>query len=235
MARLDHRLARSVLTPEFIMYEQVTQTLRDAYDQKVDERDNKDIAPWKARECEHFLAMLKAEEKRTLLEIGAGTGKLGRFFLDHGLDVIATDLSPAMVESCRAKGLDAHVMDFLNLDFPNDTFDAVFAMNTLLHVPKANFQAVLESVQRVLKPSGLFYLGQYGGNDFEGVHKDDHYRPQRFFSHFTDDAIKTSVSHVFALQYFEIITFDRLVNGQKSYNFQSLILRNQSNENNNPK
>lgn len=235
MAGLDRRLAKSELTPEFIMYKQVTQTLRDAYDQKVNERDSKEIAPWKAKECEHFLTMLQAEEKKTLLEIGAGTGKFGRFFYDHGLDVIATDLSPAMVESCRSKGLDARVMDFLSLDFPDSTFDAVFAMNTLLHVPKADFRDVLESVQRLLKPNGLFYLGQYGGNDFEGVHEDDHYRPQRFFSHFTDEAIKTRVSPIFELLYFEIITFDHLVNGQKSYNFQSLILRNQPNENNNPK
>ena len=32
--------------------------------------------------------------------------------------MVAADLSAAMVERCRAKGIEAHVMDFLHLDFP---------------------------------------------------------------------------------------------------------------------
>ena len=166
------------------MYNQVITELRTAYDQKVEERDGKPIADWKAKEREVFLDMLQAEEQATLLEIGAGTGKYGRYFQEQGLQVTCTDLSPAMVGACREKGLNAYVMDFLNLDFPDAMFDAVFALNTLLHVPKADFAAVLTSVQRVLKPEGLFYLGQYGGRDFEGEHPNDHYEPPRFFSHF---------------------------------------------------
>lgn len=54
------------------------------------------------------------------------------------LQVVATDLSPAMVGFCRQKGLDAHVMDFLHLDFPAGSFDAVYALNCLLHVPNAD-------------------------------------------------------------------------------------------------
>jgi hypothetical protein len=39
------------------------------------------------------------------------------FFAGHGLQVVATDLSPKMVACCREKGLDARVMDLLHLDF----------------------------------------------------------------------------------------------------------------------
>lgn len=207
------------------MYSQIIDNLRSAYDQKVEERDGKSIAHWKERERDHFLAALRNEGKRTLLEIGAGTGKYGRFFQDQGLDVVVTDLSPAMVKACRNKGLDARVMDFLNLDFPANTFDAVFALNTLLHVPKNDFAGVLRAVKRVLKQDGLFYLGQYGGQDFEGVHPDDHYRPQRFFSHFADESMKKAVSQEFDIIYFEAVVPADRKEPNVTYNFQSIILR----------
>ena len=39
----------------------------------------------------------------------------------------------------------------------------------------------LENVCTVLKPAGLFYLGMYGGYDFEGIWDKDIYTPKRFF------------------------------------------------------
>ena len=53
-----------------------------------------------------------------LLEIGSGTGQDSVFFASHGLDVVATDMSAAMVARCRDKGLVARVMDFSQLDCP---------------------------------------------------------------------------------------------------------------------
>ncbi len=65
-----------------------------------------------------------------------------------------------MVELCRAKGLTAHVMDFMSLDFPAESFDAVYALNCLLHVPKKDLGGVLATVQRLLN-AGWFILFGY--------------------------------------------------------------------------
>src|SRR5690606_27119632 len=105
---------------------------------------------------------------------------------DQGLDVTCTDLSPEMVALCRAKGLHAHVMDFLHLDFPPASFDAVFALNCLLHVPGADLDRVLTEIHRMLRPSGLFFYGVYGGWSFEGVWPDDQHDPKRFFVFYPD-------------------------------------------------
>ena|ERR1700722_2426000 len=43
-----------------------------------------------------------------LLEIGAGTGQDSSHFQHQGFAVAAADLSAAMVERCRAKGIEAH-------------------------------------------------------------------------------------------------------------------------------
>ncbi len=104
-----------------------------------------------------------------MLEVGAGTGQDSLFFQENGFDVVATDLSPEHVRRCREKGLDAHVMDFLGLDFPAASFDAIYAFNCLLHVSSADFPAVLKIIERLLKPGGVFFLGQHGGAESDSI------------------------------------------------------------------
>ena len=153
-------------------YHEVLPSLRSHYDAHVAERDGTDLELWKAKERGVFLELLRERRAQTLLELGSGPGRDGLFFRDQELEVTCTDLSPAMVASCRAKGLEALTVDFLGLNFAGRTFDAVYALNSLLHVPKADLPAVLERVRAQLVPGGLFYLGVYGGRDFEGVRAD---------------------------------------------------------------
>jgi ubiquinone/menaquinone biosynthesis C-methylase UbiE len=98
-----------------------------------------------------FLERLSGEKKNNLLEIGAGTGIDGKFFKDNGFDVTCIDLSEVMVRFCRDKDLNATVMDLYNLDFPDRQFDAVYALNCLLHVPKHDIRKVFIEISRVLK------------------------------------------------------------------------------------
>jgi len=203
------------------VYGRVIRELRRAYDGSVSEREAKSEAPWKAEERQAFLRLLHCEHKTRLLDIGAGTGVHGMYFQQRGLQVVCTDLSPAMVRCCQRKGLEAFAMDFLNLAFPRGSFDAVFAMNCLLHVPAADLPAVLDAIDGLLRSDGLFYWGQYGGIDSEGVWPQDHYEPKRFFRLMTDDQIRT-----LAAERFEVVSFQRIeVERDTGMHFQSLALR----------
>jgi SAM-dependent methyltransferase len=200
-------------------YPDVTESLRIAYDGAVEHRDRMEKAPWKISERAGFLRRLRDENCRRLLELGAGTGQDSAFFAGQGLRVVATDLSPEMVARCRAKGLDARVMDFLHLDFPAESFDAVYALNCLLHVPNADLPAVLEVIASVLRPGGLFFLGVYGHDQAEeGPFEDGVHHPPRFFSWRTDEQIQR-----FARRRFEIVDFHVVGPGRE--HFQSLTLR----------
>ena len=203
------------------MYEETMRDLRASYDAMAASRDGRPVAAWKVEERARFLAELKAEGKTELLEIGAGPGRDGKFFQDIGLSVICTDLSPEMVALCRKKGLEAHVMDFLHLDFPAASFDAVFALNCLLHVPKADLRSVLQKIAALLRARGLFYMGVYGGEDVEGPWPEDTYEPNRFFSYYMDTKILDIVRNVFTLVYFRRIELDT----PGPVHFQSMILR----------
>jgi SAM-dependent methyltransferase len=111
-------------------------------------------------------------------------------------------------------------MDFSELDFPAESFDAVYAMNCLLHVPNVELPAVLASVARVLVLGGLFFLGVYGGESAdEGPAESDDHVPARFFSWRTDDQIVQ-----FATESFDIVDF-HIAQEATQRRFQSLTLR----------
>jgi SAM-dependent methyltransferase len=202
------------------MTDDVTRILRDAYDRRVEQRAVRPAPVWETAERDIFLEALRRERATSVLELGAATGSDAAFFKAHGFEVVCVDLSPKMVERCRARGLAAHVMDVADLRFPPDSFAAVYAMNCLVHVPKTQLRGVLEGVRRVVKPGGLFYLGLYGGRDFEGVADDDDFQPKRFFSHHPDEDLRAAV-----LQFFSLESFRCIPHGWNGLHFQSLILR----------
>ena len=200
---------------------EIKANLQKSYNADAARRDQGVKSDWKIEERAHFLALLQKEAASTLLEIGAGPGYDSLFFSENGLDVTATDLSPEMVKLCLQKGITAHVRDFYNLGFPAESFDAVWALNCLLHVPSADLPQVLTNIQSVLKPGGLFYYGVYGGVDEEGIYENDRLEPKRWFTRYLDDDLKAAVDSFFKIEYFKAIPLEDDGPGH----FQSMILR----------
>lgn len=208
----------SIMTDMTIRYDDVLGPLREAYDARAAWRDGRSKEPWKLAERQMFRDRLAPGAR--LLEIGAGTGHDGAYLRQEGFAVVATDLSAAMVEHCQAKGIEAHVMDFLHLNFPAGSFDAVFAMNCLLHVPNHDLPAALAAVRAVLRPGGLFFVGVYGTNaSAEGPIDDDQHQPPRFFSWRTDEQLQSYATDA----RFDVVDFHPVDTG--NYRFQSLTLR----------
>ena len=210
------------MTGMTIRYDDVLGPLREAYDGGAARRDGLSKEPWKLAERQAFVERLTPGTR--LLEIGAGTGQDSSHFQQQGFAVVAADLSAAMGERCRAKGIEAHVMDFLHLDFPAGSFDAVFAMNCLLHVPNRDLPAVLAAVRTVLRPGGIFFVGVYGARDddesAEGPLDGDWHVPPRFFSWRTDEQLLGFVVDA----RFDVVDFHS-VDAVGGNWFQSLTLR----------
>lgn len=200
-------------------YDDVLDPLRQAYDTRAGWRDGLGKESWKVAERQGFRDRLAPGAR--LLEVGAGTGQDSVYFQEQGLTVVAADLSPVMVERCRAKGVEAHVMDFLHLDFPAGSFDAVYAMNCLLHVPNRDLPAVLAAIRAVLRPGGLFFLGVYGGGESgEGPIEGDEHVPPRFFSWRTDDQLLGFATAAG----FGVVDFHPVDDATAGRRFQSLTL-----------
>jgi SAM-dependent methyltransferase len=150
-------------------------------------------------------------------------GKDSKFFQENGVQVVSTDLSPEMVQLCREKGLEAYEMDFKNLRFPDENFDAIYALSCLLHVPKKDLPEILNILNKLLKPAGLLFMSVYGGPDTEGVWEDDYHQPKRFFSTYSDDQLLAVVTPIFELEDFKTILLPD--EADSDLHAQRLILR----------
>jgi SAM-dependent methyltransferase len=103
-----------------------------------------------------------------LLEVGCGTGYLGRDNADRvpaGWDLLATDFSQGMAAEARATLADAGVAAGVavaaaeSLPLPDDSVDAVVANHMLYHTDR---DATLPEVRRVLRPGGWLFATTNG-------------------------------------------------------------------------
>jgi SAM-dependent methyltransferase len=97
-------------------------------------------------------AVVSAEPKR-ILEVGCGWGELAAWLAKAtGADVVATDLSPRMVELTRERGVAAEVADVQNLPFADGSFDVAVAAWMLYHVP--DLEGGIAELARVIRSGG---------------------------------------------------------------------------------
>lgn len=95
-----------------------------------------------------------------ILDVGCGDGPLTQQLAEFGCDVVGVDSSGNFVEACKAKGLDARLMDGHDLQFDGE-FDAVFS-NAALHWMTRPAE-VIDGIKRALKPGGRF-AAEFGGH-----------------------------------------------------------------------
>ena len=117
-------------------------------------------------------------------------GQAAAFAMGRVRRVVALDVSPQNVEHCRMRGVNASVGDFTRLDFADGSFDGAYAFNSFLHVPRAELEAVVAGVRRVLRPEGHLLMASWGGRDEEGRYDKDWCIPPRFFSFLGDAAFE---------------------------------------------
>ena len=198
---------------------QFTDTLIESYEKHAHQRESSTTDEFKERERSEFLKLLKAERRKTLLEIGCGPGRDAQFFQSQGLQVLAVDNAPTMVRLTAEKGIAAQVLDCYNLDQIGETFDAVYTLNCLLHIPKKDIDHIFSLIATRLNGNGLMYLGLWGGENFEGILEQDTYEPKRFFSFWRPEKLLEVVQQSFRLEYY------RRLNPRDGVTFNSIIAR----------
>ncbi|WP_327051325.1 class I SAM-dependent methyltransferase [Halomicrococcus gelatinilyticus] len=114
------------------------------------------------REKQAVLDALAPVDEKKVLEIACGTGRFTVMLAERGTDIVGLDISSAMLQQGRHKARQAGVADHLEfmrgdagrLPFPDDHFDAVFAMRFFhLADTPATF---LSEMRRVAKEQVFF-------------------------------------------------------------------------------
>lgn len=104
------------------------------------------------RQCSVDLLALRPGER--LVIIGCGTGA-DLPFIPGDVQVLATDLTPAMLRQAQAHarpGIEFRVMDGMALDLPDGSFDAAILHMVLEVIPDP--ARCLREAARVLRPGG---------------------------------------------------------------------------------
>lgn len=109
-----------------------------------------------------------------VLDVGCGFGGTSRYLakkLGPQSDVTGITLSPKQVERGTelaakqgvAENTNFMVMDALKMEFPDDTFDIVWACESGEHMPDK--KAYINEMMRVLKPGGTFVMACWSQRD----------------------------------------------------------------------
>lgn len=99
---------------------------------------------------------------KTVLEIGCGTGNGSKLIKKYfqAKRIYATDLDKRMIDIAKKenndKSISFEVQNATKLKYKNNSFDAVFDLGVIHHIP--NWKTCLKELKRVLKPKGQLII-----------------------------------------------------------------------------
>lgn len=130
---------------------------------------NKNISEKEAQVLMQDLVGEKLDLSNSMKVLDAGCGRgIVATYLANKFDcsIEAIDITPMLVEEARAKtrnlniqNVNFFIMDYSNMNFSDDYFDAIYTIETLCH--SADVSKTLKEFYRVLKKSGKVALFEY--------------------------------------------------------------------------
>ena len=123
-----------------------------------------------------------------VLDLGCGNGRLYQLFKGMSIDYIGLDASEELIKKAWEKFPDADfsVGDMLELPFPDNSFDVIYAIASFHHLANSEdrLKALFE-MQRILKPGGKVVMTNWnllGSWGIEQVEKGKYKRWEKDFT-----------------------------------------------------
>lgn len=154
------------------------------------------------REEEFVIHSLRRQVPQTVLEVGSGTGRFTRHFVQLAGKVVATDVSQEMLDKTRRRvgepsNLSCHVANMTGLpDLPGyGCFDAAIAMRVIPHCP--DWQAALQLLVAAVRPGGLVIFDLWNQRSFVGwLLRRQQYEDLDLVHRLTPEEIRTAVERL---------------------------------------
>ena len=157
-------------------------------------------------EISSVMESFPVESSDFLLEVGAGSGRFTKVFVEAGAKVIALDISRNSLKTNKKKtGCQVIVADLCYLPFRDSVFSKAAALHVFQYVPshQSRLQG-LKEVKRVVKKGAFFVIEVYNYriwdrvkiNGKEGFHK--RVNPPIYYYRFDKKEFKSTLSSVFS-------------------------------------
>ena len=114
-------------------------------------------------ELNNFISLLPKNAK--ILDVGCGSGKDVQYFMDYGFQAVGIDASENMIKEAKKKVADGDfkIMNLLSLDFPKESFDAAWVLDTVSFIDKVDMPKFLSSIYDVLKSNAVIFISARQG------------------------------------------------------------------------
>lgn len=194
-------------------YPLIKKNLSKVYDELAEYwgKDDK-LHDWGDEELKKFATLVKKNGGKDVLELGCGSGVQSKQLSNLGLDVVGIDISPNMVLEARKRAPKANFLvgDIATVRFSSASFDGIYARASLLHIPKDMIPKVFESINKMLRDGGIFYLAVKEGKG-EGEIEDVRHgvNVKRFFSFFVKEEIEKLMEEA-SFKILELNTYTRV-------------------------
>ena len=164
---------------------------------------------------EMFLKHIKPGGR--ILDLGCGSGRDSRAFLERGYEVVAVDGSRELAKIAGAYiGQEVIVADFREFE-PEGTFDGIWACASLLHLLREEIAAVMRRMAAHLAEGGCFYASfKYG--EFQGE------RNGRYFTDMTEESFRELLEGVPGLAIEEYFSSGDVRAGRESERWLNVMM-----------
>lgn len=162
----------------------------DFYDQNIDEYVANTITLHDDLWIEKFTSLLP--KNGMILDIGCAFGRDVKILDKKGFNTVGIDLSTKMIEKAHSFYPEGkfRVMDMMNLDLDDSTFDGIWCSATLLHLKKKDAMKAIREMSRVLKPTGYLYLNLKEGRGEKIINDDRYKNAKKFYSYYSKEEIR---------------------------------------------
>lgn len=110
--------------------------------------------------ADSLIDLLKKTNSNKILDVGCGTGRLVKYFSNHGLDAHGVDNSKIALKKARQKNKFKKIIlsPATKLPFKNNAFDFLCAISLIEHLSENDSEEFLKEAGRVLKKGGRLFL-----------------------------------------------------------------------------
>ena len=131
-----------------------------------------------------------------ILDLGSGGGRDSYFLAGLGKRVVSGDLCLELLDDARRRWTCINIsqicLNMVSLPFADNSFAAVWACGSLLHLPSAYIHHGLSEIYRVLRSDGLIAINMQTGSE-EGWRTGGTLEGKRWFTYVDSDAFSKSV------------------------------------------
>ena len=102
----------------------------------------------------------------SVLDAGCGPGIEARFFQEKNIRYEGIDLCEKMITIARERNPDTvfRILDMRKMDYKDNEFDGIMALESLIHFPKSQAKQIIRSFHVILRNGGVLLLALQEGD-----------------------------------------------------------------------